>query len=60
MSLLAVPLHKLEFGQAVSYGEDLVPVRLIDVANALHTLLVPKVESEFVLDVELPSSLLLR
>jgi hypothetical protein len=44
----------------VSSDEDLVPVWLVDVATALHALLVPEVESEFVLGVELPSSLLLR
>jgi hypothetical protein len=61
---LTVPLHQFEFGQSyavyVSSDEDLVPVWLVDVTTALHALLVPEVESEFVLGVELPSSLLLR
>ena len=67
MCPLTVPLHQFEFGQSnavyVSSGKDLVPVWLINVAtalHALHALLVPQVESEFVLGVELPSSLLLR
>jgi hypothetical protein len=43
----------------VTSGNDTMPVWLIHMASALHTLLVPQVESEFVLGVELVSALLL-
>jgi hypothetical protein len=43
----------------VASGNDTMPVWLVHMAFALHTLLVPQVESEFVLGVELVSALLL-
>ena len=44
----------------IASGKNLVVVGLVDVTSALHTFLVPQIESHLVLGVELPSSLLLR
>jgi hypothetical protein len=43
----------------VASGNDTMPVWLVYMASTLHTLLVPQVESEFVLGIELVSALLL-
>jgi hypothetical protein len=61
---LAVPFHEFDLGYLnpmyIASGDDTMPVWLIHMASfALHTLLIPQVESEFVLGVELVSALLL-
>ena len=43
----------------IASGKDLAVVWQVDVTSILHTLLVPQIESNLVLGIELPSSLLL-
>ena len=61
---LAVPFHEFDLGYLNpvhdASGNDPMPVWLVHMmASALHTFLIPQVESELVLSVELVSALLL-